>query len=114
MDSLAQVGVPGAFLVDLLLARMSTAYVSCVSKLLIDFVVKYVPQWFPGAGFQRKAARWRWVITALVDRPWKYVKDGLVCPPDSHHVQITYLAAVGWNSISMRHNGTFGRTTRQR
>src|ERR1700690_461557 len=80
--------------------------VSCVGKVLIDFVVKYVPQWFPGAGFQRKAARWRWVIATLVDRPWKYVKDGLVCPPNSHHVQITYLAAVGWNSISMRHNGT--------
>lgn len=42
-------------------------------------VVRYVPQWFPGAGFQKKAAHWKRVINLMVDLPWKYVKDGLVC-----------------------------------
>ena len=54
---------------------------------LITFVVKYVPRWFPGASFQRKAAHWRWVVTTLVDRPWKHVKDSLVCTLSLHLLQ---------------------------
>jgi len=37
-----------------------------------------VPQWVPGAGFQKKAAHWKRVINSMVDLPWKYVKDGLL------------------------------------
>jgi len=59
LESLAIAGNPGSFLVD-----------------LIPWL-RYVPQWFPGAGFQKKAAHWKRVINSMVDLPWKYVKDGL-------------------------------------
>jgi hypothetical protein len=45
LNGVAQAGIPGALWVD-----------------LIPFL-KYVPSWFPGAGFQRKATRWRGVLT---------------------------------------------------
>ena len=53
-------GVPGAFLVD------------------IFPILKHVPSWFPGAGFQRKAAHWRAVNVSLVENPFRYVKEQLV------------------------------------
>ncbi|KDR79209.1 hypothetical protein GALMADRAFT_137092 [Galerina marginata CBS 339.88] len=54
---LAEAGVPGTFLVDLIP------------------ILKYVPTWFPGAGFQRKAARWRAMNADVAEKPFKYVED---------------------------------------
>lgn len=45
------VAVPGAFLVDLV------------------YILKYVPDWFPGAGFKRKAKEWRALMYAMRDIP---------------------------------------------
>jgi hypothetical protein len=59
-EGVAEAGVPGAFLVDLLP------------------VLKYVPSWFPGAGFKRKAARWRACIREMLERPYHRVKGELV------------------------------------
>ena len=56
----AEAGIPGAFWVDFL-----------------PFL-KYVPSWFPGAGFQKKATRWREAINSMADRPFCHVKDQLV------------------------------------
>ena len=46
----------------------------------VDFfpILKYVPSWFPGAGFQKKAAHWRQVNASMTQRPFDYVKDQLV------------------------------------
>ena len=41
LSGIAEVGISGSFLVDLFP------------------ILKYVPSWFPGAGFQKKAARWK-------------------------------------------------------
>jgi hypothetical protein len=60
IEGIAEAGVPGAFLVDLLP------------------VLKYVPSWFPGAGFKRKAARWRASIREMLERPYRRVKRELV------------------------------------
>lgn len=98
MDSLAQVGHSPSRILFFHLAYDSTArresrghsswiysqYVragfSFMSSCSDVFVVRYVPAWVPGASFQRKAARWRSVLAALVDRPFKVVKQELVCP----------------------------------
>ncbi|PPQ65419.1 hypothetical protein CVT24_011500 [Panaeolus cyanescens] len=48
---------PGAFLVDLIPA------------------LKYVPAWFPGAGFKRKAARWRKINQEISVKPFEMVKE---------------------------------------
>ncbi|TFK36285.1 cytochrome P450 [Crucibulum laeve] len=59
LHGLAEAGVAGKFLVDLIP------------------VLKYVPSWFPGAGFKRKAARWRKVNGDVAEKPFKAVKDSL-------------------------------------
>lgn len=57
---LAEAGIPGSFLVDLIPALL------------------YVPSWFPGAGFQGKAARWRKVNADVAEKPFKYAESELV------------------------------------
>ena len=50
-------GIPGAFLVD------------------IFPILKYVPSWFPYAGFQKKAAHWREVINTMAEKPFRHVQE---------------------------------------
>ncbi|KAH7931262.1 cytochrome P450 [Leucogyrophana mollusca] len=47
----------GAFLVDIMPALM------------------HVPEWFPGAGFKRKAREWHATLEEMVAQPYKFVKD---------------------------------------
>ena len=60
MKGVNEAGIPGAFWVDLFP------------------ILKYVPSWFPGAGFQKKATHWRGVNKALIENPFRYVKEQLV------------------------------------
>ena len=60
LDGLTRAGVPGTFLVDLIP------------------ILKYVPSWFPGAGFQKKAARWRKANQIMAEKPFCHVKEELV------------------------------------
>ncbi|KII91146.1 hypothetical protein PLICRDRAFT_51332 [Plicaturopsis crispa FD-325 SS-3] len=48
---------PGAFLVDVLP------------------ILQYVPDWFPFAGFKRKAKMWNTSLNEMVDKPFEYVKQ---------------------------------------
>ncbi|KAH9476135.1 Cytochrome P450 monooxygenase COX2 [Psilocybe cubensis] len=61
LKGLAAAGIPGSFLVDLVPA------------------LKYVPSWFPGAGFKKKAAHWRRANEDLSQIPFKYVEQAMVC-----------------------------------
>jgi len=47
---------------------------------LVDFfpILRYVPKWFPGAGFKRNAALWKVDVMGMVDIPWAIMKDPLV------------------------------------
>ncbi|KAF9447572.1 cytochrome P450 [Macrolepiota fuliginosa MF-IS2] len=56
MRPLIEAIVPGAFLVDLIPA------------------LQYVPAWFPGAGFQRKAKEWKKMTTRFRDAPYDAAK----------------------------------------
>ena len=60
MNVAAQAGVPGAFWVDLFP------------------ILKYVPSWFPGAGFQKKAAHWREAINTMADKPFFHVQEQMI------------------------------------
>ncbi|KAL4061719.1 cytochrome P450, partial [Scleroderma yunnanense] len=57
VDIFGKATAPGAFLVDSIP------------------ILKYVPEWFPGTGFKRKAREWKVVIDELLDRPYQFVKD---------------------------------------
>ncbi|KAJ7510489.1 cytochrome P450 [Mycena galericulata] len=59
LRALSEAAVPGRFLVDLIPA------------------LKYVPQWFPGAGFKRQAAEWKKMVDMMVDRPFTDAKKAV-------------------------------------
>lgn len=63
LNGLAEAGVPGAFLVDLIPA------------------LKHVPDWFPGAGFKRKASHWRKVNAEVAEKPFQFVAQQVVTSP---------------------------------
>jgi hypothetical protein len=60
LDASVEVSIPGAFWVDLF-------------PILV-----YVPSWFPGAGFQKKAAQWRRLGVTWIEEPFRYVQEQLV------------------------------------
>ena len=60
MNGVAQAGIPGSFWVDLFP------------------ILKYVPSWFPGAGFKKKAARVREASNIMAERPFQHVQEQLV------------------------------------
>jgi len=60
---LVAAGVPGAFLVDAL-----------------PFL-KYVPEWFPGAGFQKKAKAWKKLARTMIEVPFAAAKKNIVRHP---------------------------------
>ena len=60
IDQFAAATAPGAFLVDVLP------------------ILRYLPSWFPGAGFQRTAAQWREALTKMADVPFDFVKERMV------------------------------------
>uniref|UniRef100_A0A8H8CLQ4 Cytochrome P450 n=1 Tax=Psilocybe cubensis TaxID=181762 RepID=A0A8H8CLQ4_PSICU len=57
LEILNTAGTPGAFLVDVLP------------------ILKYVPSWLPGAGFKKKAAKWKKYNTLIVERPFQRVEE---------------------------------------
>lgn len=57
---LVAAAVPGAFLVDVL-----------------PFL-KYVPEWVPGAGFQKKAREWKKLARAMIEVPFAAAKENIV------------------------------------
>ena len=75
LSGLTQAGIPGAFWVDFIP------------------ILKYVPSWFPGAGFQKKAIRWREVNHTMVEKPFRHVKEQLVLAHSStaHDIVLTMI-----------------------
>ena len=56
----AEAAIPGAFLVD-------------------SFpILKYVPSWFPGAGFHKEAANVRKATNTMAEKPFRHVQEQLV------------------------------------
>ena len=43
--------------------------------------LRFVPAWFPGAGFKRQAARWKESVDAMYMRPYSKVKVAYVRYP---------------------------------
>ncbi|KAF9228325.1 cytochrome P450 [Gyrodon lividus] len=57
MDQFSETTVPNAFMVD------------------IVPILRFVPEWIPGAGWQRKAAAYRRTLTDMLDIPYNLVKQ---------------------------------------
>lgn len=53
-------------------------------NLLILLIVRYLPEWFPGAGFQSKAREWRSTLDKLAEQPYVFVQQQMknrTCQP---------------------------------
>ena len=70
LDGMLQAGIPGAFLVDLIP------------------ILKYVPAWFPGAGFKRKASHWSKVNADVVEKPFQFVAEQVVMSLSARYLHL--------------------------
>ncbi|KAE8155236.1 cytochrome P450 [Aspergillus avenaceus] len=57
MDGFSVGGTPGTWLVDTIP------------------ILKYLPTWFPGAGFKRAANAWRRTLFATIEKPYRFVQQ---------------------------------------
>ena len=60
LAGVSEASTPGAFLVESLP------------------ILKYVPSWFPGAGFQKKGSRVREAINTMAEKPFCLVQEQVV------------------------------------
>lgn len=61
VHTLLEAAVPGVFFVDSIP------------------MLKYIPEWVPGATFKRKAREWRWMADRMLNRPFEALKKAMVC-----------------------------------
>ncbi|KAJ7090364.1 cytochrome P450 [Mycena belliarum] len=66
VDGLVTAVVPGRFLVDSIP------------------LLKYVPAWFPGAGFQRRASEWRKLSRGMLEKPFAEARRKIASGTASH------------------------------
>jgi hypothetical protein len=74
LNGIVEAGIPGAFLVDLIP------------------ILKHVPDWFLGAGFKRKASRWRRVNAEVAEKPFQFVTEQVVTSPSLFFPLVNYLS----------------------
>ncbi|EDR06195.1 uncharacterized protein LACBIDRAFT_236602, partial [Laccaria bicolor S238N-H82] len=60
LEGMSKAANPGEFLVDIIP------------------ILRYIPEWVPGAGFQRKAREWREAVMEMKDAPYAAVQTALV------------------------------------
>ncbi|KAI0700157.1 cytochrome P450 [Cerioporus squamosus] len=67
--------------------EFSFAAIMLKSIFLVEYipVLQYVPAWVPGAGFQRKFARWRGLIADFLELPFADAKQAWVPAGEGHH-----------------------------
>lgn len=66
--------IPGKWLVDVLPIRMFNQFPYFLYVLTGHDSVKYLPEWIPGAGFQRQARLWRGDSVVMTDNPFNAIK----------------------------------------
>uniref|UniRef100_A0A8H8CHB6 O-methylsterigmatocystin oxidoreductase n=1 Tax=Psilocybe cubensis TaxID=181762 RepID=A0A8H8CHB6_PSICU len=59
LQGLVETAIPGSYLVDLIPALL------------------YIPSWFPGASFKRKAAYWSRLNNDVINKPFEYIENEL-------------------------------------
>lgn len=51
-----------------------------------DNVVRYIPEWVPGAKFQSEAKSWKPYVSAMINEPYDYVRKQMVSvSPSAYH-----------------------------
>ena len=105
-ETVALAMMPGKFLVDIIPARKCI----CISGLVVPFFdnhsVRYVPEWFPGARFQKLGRKWKATVDIFRSAPFDFTKNAMVNPQKCVHLQQVrdfYLHLASWEgSIQCR------------
>ncbi|KAF7366944.1 hypothetical protein MSAN_00953100 [Mycena sanguinolenta] len=65
-------------------------------RFLVDSLplLKYVPGWFPGAGFQRKAKEWRYLARGMLEKPFTEAKRKIASGTATHSFTLDGLQMV--------------------
>lgn len=89
-------------LIDLAQRAVSAMNVSVLaSNFLVNIlpILKYVPEFFPGAGFKKKAREWKKLQEDLVNRPFEMVESQVVRP-------VIWLFCEGFSDKKIQKAGT--------
>ena len=73
-----QAWIPGSFLIDIIPMRAYREVFGSFIQFSLQWTsmpVKYIPEWFPGAGFKTFARVARETSSVAVDEPLEYVKE---------------------------------------
>lgn len=70
---------PYVFIAENALAGLNSA--SLHGAFLVEAIplLRYIPAWFPGAGFQKKAREWKYYATKMFSEPFDVVKERTAC-----------------------------------
>ncbi|KAJ7080831.1 cytochrome P450 [Mycena belliarum] len=81
-------------------AMYALSIASIPGRFLVDTfpLLKYIPDWFPGAGFKRKAREWRKLGRATVDLPFVEVKHKITAGNASPSFISTALDTIDTNA----------------
>ena len=80
-EGFAAAAVPGCFWVDFIpwcMLFISRQLLLAFVKVSVFHAVRYIPEWFPGATFQRKGRYWRENAANVRDIPFEEVKSKMV------------------------------------
>ena len=75
----------------------------CYVSEMISLVVKYVPEWVPGAGFQRQAREWKALMDQVNDVPYHFVKNQMVSHSELWSLFSTYFVLGSWYGAEILH-----------
>ncbi|KAJ7723619.1 cytochrome P450 [Mycena maculata] len=73
-----------------------SAEASIPGRFLVDFIpiLKYVPEWFPGAGFRRIANAWKVLIRDMADKPFAETKHRIGMGNATHSFTMSALESL--------------------
>lgn len=78
---------PGKYLVDTIPIRTSFVGTQALHNIH-QTLVKYVPSWFPGASFKRRAVEWKKLTYAMINLPFNLALSSIVRSYVSTHGEI--------------------------
>lgn len=80
LAALSTAAVPGKYWVDIIPwgTYHIRLYLSASRSRLTLLIVKYIPSWFPGAGFKKEANAWKQMTDNMIDLPYAAVKQEIV------------------------------------
>ena len=89
IEAMSTTASAGVFLVDILPFCELPFYDSARGWVRGRSAVKMLPEWFPGARFQREAKRWKDAAAQMLNKPWENIQSRMVGQIHSGYTHIS-------------------------